>query len=103
MIESNPLIEVFREEVKSVEEIAQDASAVVLATGPLTSDALAADIVRLTGDAQLAFYDAAAPIVMADSIDMTRAFKQSRYEQDAPGGDYINCPFTKEEYDQFIE
>jgi methylenetetrahydrofolate--tRNA-(uracil-5-)-methyltransferase len=103
MIESNPLIEVFREEVKSVEEIAQDASAVVLATGPLTSDALAADIVRLTGDAQLAFYDAAAPIVMADSIDMTRAFKQSRYEQDAPGGDYINCPFTKDEYEQFIE
>ncbi len=73
----------------------------VVATGPLTSDALAADIVRCLGDS-LSFYDAAAPIVTADSVDMSVAFRASRYDRDESGaGDYINCPMNKEEYEAF--
>ena len=77
------------------------ADAAVLATGPLTSDALAQWLVNKTGSDNLAFFDAAAPVVMADSLDMDVLFRQSRYEQDAPG-DYLNAPFDKESYDAFI-
>lgn len=78
-----------------------DDEILVIATGPLTDGALSDEIKRLCGD-YLSFYDAAAPIVTADSVDMTRAFGASRYER---GGDddYINCPFNKAEYEAFIE
>jgi methylenetetrahydrofolate--tRNA-(uracil-5-)-methyltransferase len=71
----------------------------IIATGPLTSDALTAAIMKLTGDDQLYFYDAIAPIVAADSIDMSAAFKAARYGKG--GDDYINCPFTREQYEIF--
>ena len=77
------------------------ADATILATGPLTSDALAQWLVDKTGSDNLAFFDAAAPVVMADSLDMDVLFRQSRYEQDAPG-DYLNAPFDTESYDAFI-
>jgi len=96
-IEEHPNINLIREEVT---EIPEDVP-VVIATGPLTSDALARAIMALTGEDYLYFYDAMAPIVTYESIDMTKAFKASRYGRG--GEDYINCPMTKEEYDRFIE
>ncbi|CAN5649383.1 methylenetetrahydrofolate--tRNA-(uracil(54)-C(5))-methyltransferase (FADH(2)-oxidizing) TrmFO [soil metagenome] len=72
----------------------------IIATGPLTSDALTAEIMRFTGDDQLYFYDAIAPIIAADSIDMSIAFKAARY--DKGGDDYINCPMEREQYEHFI-
>ncbi len=77
------------------------AEAVIVASGPLTSDALAAFMQKLTGQDHMAFYDAAAPVVMADSLDMNKVFSQSRYEEG--GGDYLNAPFNKEEYEHFME
>ena len=96
-IENHPQIEIIREEITALpkDEIA------VVATGPLTSEALTAEIMRFTGDDQLYFYDAIAPIVAADSIDMTVAFKAARYGKG--GDDYINCPFTPEQYEVFFE
>lgn len=73
----------------------------IIATGPLTSDALATSLLELTGQDHLAFYDAAAPIVFADSLDTNVVFTQSRYEDGT--GDYLNAPFNKEEYEAFIE
>lgn len=99
-------IEVVREEVISIAECGRrdaefDAKApTIVATGPLTSDALTADIMRFTGDDQLYFYDAIAPIVAADSIDMSVAFKAARY--DKGGDDYINCPMDRERYELFV-
>ena len=78
---------------------------VIIATGPLTSDALAKDIAALTGENELAFFDAIAPIVHTDSIDMNIAWFQSRYDKPGPAGsgkDYINCPMTKAQYEEFI-
>jgi methylenetetrahydrofolate--tRNA-(uracil-5-)-methyltransferase len=72
----------------------------IIATGPLTSDALTAEIMKFTGDDQLYFYDAIAPIIAADSIDMKIAFKAARY--DKGGDDYINCPMDRERYELFI-
>ena len=94
-IEEHPVIEIIREEVKTIprDEIS------IIATGPLTSDALTAEIMKMTGDRSLYFYDAIAPIVAADSIDMSVAFKAARYGKG--GDDYINCPFTKEQYALF--
>ena len=91
----NPLIEVISEEIA---EIPNDA-VTVIATGPLTSDALAQKIKELTGNT-LSFFDAAAPIVTAESIDMEYAFFASRYDK-GDGDDYINCPMNKVEYDTF--
>ena len=107
IIEDNPLIKLKREEVSDIEALADTYAAVVLATGPLTSDALASSLGNLAGD-YLAFYDAAAPIVMADSLDTSILFRQSRYEDasDDAGnaqGDYLNAPFTKDEYERFID
>ncbi len=103
-IEGHPLIRLERREAASVASEARGSLAVILATGPLTSDALAADLSRATGEDHLAFFDAAAPIVMADSLDMGRLFRQSRYEDaDAGAGDYLNAPFSREEYEAFIE
>ena len=95
-IENNPLIEIIYGEVT---EIPTDAITVI-ATGPLTSDTLAEKIKELTGGF-LSFFDAAAPIVSFDSIDMEKCFKQSRY--DKGDDDYINCPMNKEEYEAFYD
>ncbi|MBP3866693.1 MAG: methylenetetrahydrofolate--tRNA-(uracil(54)-C(5))-methyltransferase (FADH(2)-oxidizing) TrmFO [Eggerthellaceae bacterium] len=106
LIETNPRIDLKREEVTSVDEIASSSSAVVLATGPLTSDRLADSLSQLVGGTYLAFFDAAAPIVMGDSLDMECIFRQSRYESSDDGkpvGDYLNAPFSKEEYESFID
>lgn len=94
-IQSQPLIEVLSEEITAIPE----SGITVIATGPLTSDALAKAIEERFGDS-LSFFDAAAPIVTAESIDMEYAFTASRYER---GGedDYINCPMNKEEYERF--
>lgn len=94
-IEAHENIEIIREEVKTIpaEEIT------IIATGPLTSDALTLEIMKMTGDDQLYFYDAIAPIVAADSIDMNIAFKAARYGKG--GDDYINCPMDKEQYERF--
>lgn len=101
-IASEPNIELVREEVTDLMAATEGCDAVVVATGPLTSDGLASQIENLTGSTHLAFYDAAAPIVMADSIDMDIAFRQSRYEGEPGSGDYINCPFDKKSYESFI-
>ncbi len=87
---------------KEVTALPADADAVIVAAGPLASDALAETIRRLTGEAGLSFYDAAAPIVTAESIDFSEAFTQSRYDR---GGadDYINCPMNKAQYEAFYE
>lgn len=108
LVEGHPNIALIREEVKSIDKLANDAAAVVLATGPLTSDALADDLKKITGQEHLAFYDAAAPIVAADSLDNSVLFRQSRYDDsvDSSGvaqGDYLNAPFSKEEYERFID
>jgi methylenetetrahydrofolate--tRNA-(uracil-5-)-methyltransferase len=81
--------------------IPHSAFATVVATGPLTSDALTESIMKFTGDDQLYFYDAIAPIVAADSIDMSIAFKAARYGKG--GDDYINCPMERDQYARFIE
>ena len=94
-IESHPNIELIREEIKSIPE----GEITIIATGPLTSEALTESIMKFTGDDQLYFYDAIAPIVAADSIDMSIAFKAARYGKG--GDDYINCPFTKDQYETF--
>ena len=97
------LVEVRREEVGGLPPEAWDE--VIVATGPLTSPALAAAIGRITGEDSLAFFDAIAPIVHFDSIDMSQAWFQSRYDKAGPGGsgaDYINCPMTREEYETFV-
>jgi methylenetetrahydrofolate--tRNA-(uracil-5-)-methyltransferase len=97
-IEGEPLIEILREEVTRIEE---DNAITIVATGPLTSDALASEILRLSGSEQLYFYDSISPIVEADSIDMSRVYMAARYDKGT--ADYINCPMTKEEYDQFLD
>jgi methylenetetrahydrofolate--tRNA-(uracil-5-)-methyltransferase len=98
-IEAHPNIEIVREEVTSVRPGGSD-DVTIIATGPLTSDALTREIMKLTGDEQLYFYDAIAPIVAADSIDMSIAFKAARYGKG--GDDYINCPMDKEQYETFV-
>ncbi len=98
-IETHPLIEVRRDEVTDPEQL--DTDTIIIATGPLTSDALSDSIRRLTGADQLAFFDAIAPIVHFDSIDFTKAWFQSRYDK-GDGKDYINCPLDKDQYDTFI-
>src|SRR5690606_18347567 len=79
---------------------------VILATGPLTSPALSEAILHLTGEESLAFFDAIAPIVHRESIDLTRAWFQSRYDRSSGGGgdgkDYINCPLNRPQYEAFI-
>jgi methylenetetrahydrofolate--tRNA-(uracil-5-)-methyltransferase len=97
-IEREPLIEIVREEVTTIDE--NDAITIV-ATGPLTSDALSGEILRLSGSEQLYFYDSISPIVEADSIDMSRVYLAARYDKGS--ADYINCPMTKEEYDRFLD
>lgn len=98
-IADHPRIALVRQEVEAV-----PTGPAVIATGPLTSEALAADIERLTGRGRLHFYDALAPIVEYDSIDMTTAFRQSRYDRGTrDDGDYINCPMSESEFKAFVE
>jgi methylenetetrahydrofolate--tRNA-(uracil-5-)-methyltransferase len=98
-IEGEPLIELRREELAEIPE-----GIAIVATGPLTSDALAAAIARLTGSNRLFFYDSISPIVEADSVDRNVAFWASRYGKSTGGtDDYLNCPFDRTEYDRFVD
>ncbi len=97
-IERDPLIRVVREEVTAIDE---NAAITIVATGPLTSEAMTREILRLSGSQQLYFYDSISPIVEADSIDMSRVYMAARYDKGT--ADYINCPMTKEEYDRFLD
>ncbi len=97
---THPLIEVTRKEIFDIPEPAPAKGPIILATGPLTSDPLAESLAGLTGRKRLAFYDAIAPIVAADSLDMNIIYCKSRYD-DGPG-DYLNCPMDKETYLNFI-
>jgi methylenetetrahydrofolate--tRNA-(uracil-5-)-methyltransferase len=96
-IEWHSNIEIVREEVTTIPRH----SIAIIATGPLTSDALTAEIMRLTGDDQLYFYDAIAPIVAADSVDHSVAFRAARYGKG--GDDYLNCPLDEEQYAHFYQ
>jgi methylenetetrahydrofolate--tRNA-(uracil-5-)-methyltransferase len=96
VLTAEPGIEIIREEVAAPDPEATS----IIATGPLTSDSLAQALGRLTGQQHLHFYDAIAPIVAAESIDLTKAFRASRY---GAGDDYLNCPFSEAEYAAFYE
>lgn len=95
-IKNHPNITVVYDCVKKIPED----TVTIVATGPLTDSDLAEDIKRVVGSEYLSFFDAAAPIISGDSIDMTSAFYQSRYDK-GEGDDYINCPLNKEEYENF--
>ena len=97
LIKNHPLVQVFEEEVSKIDTDEYT----IIATGPLTSEPLAEEIARLTGSSSLFFYDAAAPIVEKDSIDMDKVFYGARYDRGT--ADYINCPMTRDEYDKFYE
>ncbi len=100
---ANPLVTLERGEIALPPD---DWDSVIIATGPLTSPNLAASIRDLTGEDALAFFDAIAPIVHRDSIDLDQAWFQSRYDKTGPGGsgaDYINCPLTREQYNAFVD
>ena len=120
-LSAHPLITVTREEVTAIPE-STDRGPVIIATGPLTSDALSAQIAALVGADHLYFYDAISPIVLAETIDRTKVFRQSRWNRslterrslpvdaqngscavDDGQGDYLNCPLTREEYDRFYD
>jgi methylenetetrahydrofolate--tRNA-(uracil-5-)-methyltransferase len=99
-MEGDPLIEIRREEVT----ILDPSKTWIVASGPLTSDALAAEIARLTGSTRLFFYDSISPIVDAETIDTTIAFAASRYGKSIDGtADYLNCPFDKPQYEAFLD
>ena len=99
LLESHPLVEVVRDEVTTLPPPSREPT--IIATGPLTSEPLAEALIALTGRERLAFYDAIAPIVYGDSLDMTVVYSKSRYD-DGPG-DYLNCPMDKESYLRFID
>ncbi len=102
-LESHPLITLERGEIAVPPE---DWDSVIVATGPLTSPDLAATVRSLTGETQLAFFDAIAPIVHRESIDFDQAWFQSRYDKAGPGGsgaDYVNCPLNREQYGAFVD
>jgi len=115
-IEDHPLITLVRGEVPAIPESTERAP-VIVATGPLTSDPLSADIARLVGADHLYFYDAISPIVLAETIDRSKVFRQSRWDRSLRGrptdgpacgvddgqGDYLNCPLTREEYERFYD
>lgn len=115
-LENNPNIEIIREEVTNIERLSKE-GIVIIATGPLTSESLAEQIKKLTGEKELAFYDAAAPIIEKDSIDFNIAFYGNRYDEEKKKDEtieewkerlkneeasYINLPMNKEEYESFI-
>jgi methylenetetrahydrofolate--tRNA-(uracil-5-)-methyltransferase len=94
---AHPRIEIIRKESQTIDE----RQVHIIATGPLTSESLASDLGRLTGQSQLFFYDAVAPTIDASTIDLTKAFTASRYDKGEAA--YLNCPFTRDEYDAFYE
>lgn len=101
-LQSHPNIEIIREEVENFD----NDDITIIATGPLTSDKLTQNILKITGKSQLAFFDAIAPIIYKDSIDFSKCWMQSRYDKKGPGGngeDYINCALSKDEYYKFID
>lgn len=98
-IEAHPRITLHRQEVEALPE----QGPVVVATGPLTSPALADRIAALAGSDHLYFYDAMAPIVAIDSVDQSVAFRASRYGPEGDEGDYVNCPMTQAEYERFVD
>jgi len=120
-LRDHPLITIVRGEVEAIPDSTEE-NPVILATGPLTSAALSADIARLVGQEYLYFYDAISPIVLAESIDREKVFRQSRWDRDTAGlkagtttehgpacgvddgaGDYLNCPMTRAEYERFLD
>jgi methylenetetrahydrofolate--tRNA-(uracil-5-)-methyltransferase len=112
-IAEHPLITLVRDEVTAVPDSSARAP-VIVATGPLTSDPLSADIASLVGAAHLYFYDAISPIVLAETIDRSKVFRQSRWDRslraggptcatDDGEGDYLNCPLTREDYERFYD
>ena len=101
---AHPLVTLVRGEVAGLPPA--DWDSVIIATGPLTSPDLSAAILELTGEGELSFFDAIAPIVNLDSVNMDIAWRQSRYDKEGPGGDaaaYINCPMDKAQYEAFID
>ena len=108
-LEAHPLVTIVREEIAGLPPEANETNGwdnVIVATGPLTSPALAAAILDLTGEDALSFFDAIAPIVHAETIDFDIAWRQSRYDKEGPGGDaaaYVNCPMDKTQYEAFID
>lgn len=103
-LHAHPLIEILRGEIEGLPP--EDWDNVIVATGPLTSPALSAAIIELSGEENLAFFDAIAPIIHAESIDMSKAWFQSRYDKPGPGGtgkDYINCPLDEAQFEAFID
>src|SRR5690606_36236664 len=107
-LEAHPLVTIVRGEVTDI----PDDGIVIVATGPLTSDRLSEAIARFVGREHLAFFDAISPIVLAESIDMSRVFRASRWNRHSPAstgegsadtGDYLNCPLTREQYDAFYD
>jgi methylenetetrahydrofolate--tRNA-(uracil-5-)-methyltransferase len=100
-IAAEPRIRVIREEVTRLDAAKGEDTLTILATGPLTSDALSAEIERITGSGSLAFYDSISPIVEADSIDMERVYMAARWEKGT--ADYINCPMDRAEFDRFLD
>jgi methylenetetrahydrofolate--tRNA-(uracil-5-)-methyltransferase len=99
-IEAHPGIEIRREELSEIDP----SRPTIIATGPLTSDALASNVARLTGSGRLFFYDSISPIVDASTIDRSIAFAASRYDKSLDGsGDYLNCPMNKPEYERFVD
>ncbi len=103
-IESNPLITIDRSEIATLPP--EDWASTVIATGPLTSPALSTAIGQLTGEGELAFFDAIAPVIHRESVDTSIAWFQSRYDKAGPAGtgaDYLNCPMNKEQYNAFVD
>ena len=101
---SHPLFTLVREEVTTLRD--KDWENVIVATGPLTSEPMSDFVLQVSGEGQLSFFDAIAPIIHAESIDMSKAWRQSRYDKEGPGGDaaaYINCPMDKAQYEGFID
>jgi methylenetetrahydrofolate--tRNA-(uracil-5-)-methyltransferase len=111
-LQGHPLVRLERRQISSL-PTTNEMSPVIVATGPLTSDALSADIARFVGREHLAFFDAISPIVLADTIDMSKVFRASRWDRSLDpakrtdssdvSGDYLNCPFSKEEYERFVD
>ncbi len=99
-IENHPAIQVLRQEVQIL-PAADEHSPLIIAAGPLATPELANELARITGSEHLAFYDAIAPIVAAESLDMDIVFRKSRWDEDTPG-DYLNCPINKEAYLRFV-
>jgi len=100
-IAAEPLIRVIREEVTTLDQNEDGTKCTILATGPLTSDALSREIERITGSGHLAFYDSISPIVDAETIDMNRVYMAARWDKGT--ADYINCPMDREEFDRFLD